>query len=157
MPFYDYACEKCGTEFETFHGINEKPRVVCPKCGSPAKKSISACGIIIRNSGAARMASDRAKTEAEARADLLANYGVERVQPVGSQSFMEVYNDVKAQGSLVRDQMQQKREENAKRARDKHRKWAVKANRRVAKKTLEANEKKAKDAAAKRALHLASK
>jgi putative FmdB family regulatory protein len=30
---YDYRCI-CGEIFITSHGMNEKPKVVCPKCGS---------------------------------------------------------------------------------------------------------------------------
>lgn len=35
---YDYICNNCSNEdrwliFETNHGMNEKPKVKCPKCG----------------------------------------------------------------------------------------------------------------------------
>jgi len=29
---YDYKCDECGHEFITNHGMNEKPKVICPKC-----------------------------------------------------------------------------------------------------------------------------
>lgn len=154
MPFYDYACEKCGTSLEIFHRIADTPRITCSKCGSLAKKAISACGIIVRNTSALRASSDRAKSEQAAHADLKENYGVEKIHPVGTQSFMEVYNGVKTQGTLLRDQMQQKREENERQAKAKRREWAVKANRRVAKRTLMAKEMRAKEDASKRAIHL---
>lgn len=52
MPTYDYKCIKCGNTFEQFHGINERPQVVCPKCGSIAQKQISLhSGLIFRGSG----------------------------------------------------------------------------------------------------------
>ena len=154
MPFYDYACTKCDKEFEVLHRIHEKPEVLCPACGKPAKKMISACGIIIHHTGAMRATRDKIRTESEARADLLENYGVEKVTPVGNQSFAEVYRGIKEQGTSVRDRMQQTREENAAKAKKKQREWAVGANRRVAKKTIAAKEKKASEAAAKRAIRL---
>jgi putative FmdB family regulatory protein len=38
MPVYEYACKKCGHEFEELVFGDEKP--VCPKCkaGAPEKK-----------------------------------------------------------------------------------------------------------------------
>lgn len=52
MPTYDYKCIKCGNTFEHFHGINERPQVVCPKCGSLSQKQISLhSGLIFKGSG----------------------------------------------------------------------------------------------------------
>lgn len=52
MPTYDYKCIKCGHSFEIFHGVNEKPQAVCPKCGSLAQKQISLhSGLIFKGSG----------------------------------------------------------------------------------------------------------
>ena len=35
MPLYDYQCEACGEEFETFSTISQRDRddVECPACG----------------------------------------------------------------------------------------------------------------------------
>jgi putative FmdB family regulatory protein len=33
MPTYDYACDKCGHEFEFVHGMMETFNGKCPKCG----------------------------------------------------------------------------------------------------------------------------
>ena len=51
MPFYDYKCKKCEEEFEVFHSINSTEQRFCPKCGSTAKKLISAPPIIFKGSG----------------------------------------------------------------------------------------------------------
>lgn len=52
MPTYDYKCLKCGNIFELFHGVNERPQVVCKKCGSIAKKQISLnSGLIFKGNG----------------------------------------------------------------------------------------------------------
>jgi putative FmdB family regulatory protein len=31
MPTYEYACEKCGSTFELFQSMNDKPLATCPK------------------------------------------------------------------------------------------------------------------------------
>ena len=31
MPTYEYACAKCGLEFEKFQSISEEPLTACPK------------------------------------------------------------------------------------------------------------------------------
>ena len=32
MPTYDYICDACGHEFETFESITSNPRTDCPEC-----------------------------------------------------------------------------------------------------------------------------
>jgi putative FmdB family regulatory protein len=52
MPTYDYACPKCETTFEVFHGMNDRPRIACPSCRGRARKQIGAgAGILFRGSG----------------------------------------------------------------------------------------------------------
>ena len=60
MPTYEYACSKCGHEFEKFQSISAKPLDVCPRelCGQKkwgrgkVKKKISAgAGLIFKGSG----------------------------------------------------------------------------------------------------------
>ena len=34
MPFYDYACEKCGYVWDVQHSIHEDPKYKCPECES---------------------------------------------------------------------------------------------------------------------------
>jgi len=60
MPTYEYACSKCGHEFEKFQSIADKPLDVCPKelCAQKkwgrgkVKKKISAgAGLIFKGSG----------------------------------------------------------------------------------------------------------
>lgn len=48
---YDYKCPKCGFIKEVSHGMNEKPDVICDKCGAKMNKIISNEGLfIIKNS-----------------------------------------------------------------------------------------------------------
>src|ERR1051325_11595770 len=60
MPTYEYACTKCGHEFEQFQSIADKPLTVCPKevCKlkrwgkGKVKKLIGAgAGLIFKGSG----------------------------------------------------------------------------------------------------------
>ena len=38
MPTYEYACEKCGHEFEIFQSMKDQPLKVCPKESCKLKK-----------------------------------------------------------------------------------------------------------------------
>jgi putative FmdB family regulatory protein len=60
MPTYEYACSKCGHEFEKFQSMAEKPLAVCPKelCaqkkwgkGKVIKKISAGAGLIFKGSG----------------------------------------------------------------------------------------------------------
>ena len=56
MPTYDYKCESCGFEFESFHKVSELRDdgmdEECPKCKSPCKRQISGgTGIIFKGPG----------------------------------------------------------------------------------------------------------
>ena len=53
MPTYDYACQKCGHEFEEFQAITAKPLRKCPECGKLALKRLigTGAGIIFKGSG----------------------------------------------------------------------------------------------------------
>jgi len=42
MPIYEYACKKCGNEFEALVAMSAKDNPCCPKCDSPkVKKKMS--------------------------------------------------------------------------------------------------------------------
>lgn len=54
MPIYEYqaapshsetACEQCRARFEVFQGIREAALELCPKCGGPIERQISAPAI----------------------------------------------------------------------------------------------------------------
>lgn len=60
MPTYEYACAKCGHEFEIFQSMKDKPLAVCPKekCklkrwgkGRVKKKLGAGAGLIFKGSG----------------------------------------------------------------------------------------------------------
>jgi putative FmdB family regulatory protein len=60
MPTYEYACEKCGHEFETFQPMSAAPLKVCPAglCaqkkwgrGRVKKKISGGAGLLFKGSG----------------------------------------------------------------------------------------------------------
>jgi putative FmdB family regulatory protein len=52
MPTYSYQCKRCGHIHDLFHGISERPRVKCPKCGGPCVRLIgTGAGVIFKGSG----------------------------------------------------------------------------------------------------------
>lgn len=53
MPTYEYECEACGHQFETFQSITDKPLRRCPKCGRLKMRRLigKGAGIIFKGSG----------------------------------------------------------------------------------------------------------
>ncbi len=52
MPIYEYACDKCGHEFEANQRITEDPIKTCPECRSrKVKKLISQTSFVLKGSG----------------------------------------------------------------------------------------------------------
>jgi putative FmdB family regulatory protein len=60
MPTYDYHCEKCGKNFETFQSMKDAPLTVCPKelCrqktwgkGKVKRQFGTGAGLIFKGSG----------------------------------------------------------------------------------------------------------
>ena len=53
MPTYEYACSKCGHQFEQFQSMRDDPLRKCPKCGKQALKRLvgGGAGLIFKGSG----------------------------------------------------------------------------------------------------------
>ena len=52
MPVYEYACEKCGHEFEREQRITEDPVKVCPKCkAKKVRRLISRTAFVLKGGG----------------------------------------------------------------------------------------------------------
>lgn len=80
MPIYEYACDKCGHEFEREQRITDDPVKTCPECRSrKVKKLISQTSFVLKgggwysdlysSSGGKDDKSDEGKTETAAKAD----------------------------------------------------------------------------------------
>jgi putative FmdB family regulatory protein len=53
MPTYEYACPKCGHEFEQFQSMRDEPLKKCPKCKKAGVKRLvgSGAGLIFKGTG----------------------------------------------------------------------------------------------------------
>jgi len=52
MPIYEYACDKCGHEFEREQRITDDPVKTCPECRSrKVKKLISRTSFVLKGGG----------------------------------------------------------------------------------------------------------
>ena len=67
MPVYEYACGKCGHEFEAEQRITEPPLKTCPRCRArKLKRLISQTSFVLKGSGwYADLYSSKAKPETE--------------------------------------------------------------------------------------------
>lgn len=150
MPLREYRCRECGAVWEFLQRKNEKPKV-CSICGKgKPEQLVSLCAFAVRNNRvASRFRDEMAKGE-EIRQELREEHGVEQVTPMGRNTLRDVMNDVKQQGSFVRDRMQETQEKNGKKRKEKQRDWMKKALKRTPKRKAERDEMMAKEAAEKR-------
>jgi putative FmdB family regulatory protein len=53
MPTYEYACPKCGHQFEQFQSMRDDPLKVCPKCKKTGLKRLvgGGAGLIFKGTG----------------------------------------------------------------------------------------------------------
>lgn len=52
MPTYEYACDKCGHEFEREQRITDDPVKTCPECrGRRVRRLISNTSFVLKGSG----------------------------------------------------------------------------------------------------------
>jgi len=53
MPTYEYACTKCGYEFEQFQSMKDEPLKKCPKCKKQSLRRLvgAGAGLIFKGSG----------------------------------------------------------------------------------------------------------
>ena len=53
MPTYEYACPKCGHQFEQFQSMRDEPLKKCPKCKKTGLKRLvgGGAGLIFKGTG----------------------------------------------------------------------------------------------------------
>jgi len=45
LPHFDYECQSCGYEFESFHAMSAQPLVDCPRCNQPKLIKLVGAGL----------------------------------------------------------------------------------------------------------------
>ena len=51
MPNYEYKCNNCSHQFETFQSIHDDALTECPKCNGKIRRIIGNIGIAFKGSG----------------------------------------------------------------------------------------------------------
>jgi putative FmdB family regulatory protein len=51
MPTYEYACTKCGHEFEALQSFSDDALTECPECKGEVQKVYSNVGVVFKGSG----------------------------------------------------------------------------------------------------------
>jgi hypothetical protein len=51
MPTYEYACTKCGHQFEAFQSFSDEALTECPECKGEVQKVYSNVGVVFKGSG----------------------------------------------------------------------------------------------------------
>ena len=51
MPTYEYACTKCGHQFEIVQSFSDDALTKCPECGGSLRKVFGSVGIVFKGSG----------------------------------------------------------------------------------------------------------
>jgi putative FmdB family regulatory protein len=64
VPIYDYICNNAH-RLEVIHGVHDEGPAICPQCGGPLRRALSAPAIHFRGTGWAK--KDRSVTSAPAK------------------------------------------------------------------------------------------
>lgn len=51
MPLYPYRCTQCSHRFEKIQSFSAEPEKVCPKCGGPVERVLTAPGLQFKGAG----------------------------------------------------------------------------------------------------------
>ena len=51
MPTYEYACTKCGHQFEAVQSFSDDALTKCPECRGKLRKVFGSVGIVFKGSG----------------------------------------------------------------------------------------------------------
>jgi len=51
MPTYEYACTKCGHQFEALQSFTDEALTECPECKGFVQKVYSNVGVVFKGSG----------------------------------------------------------------------------------------------------------
>ncbi len=155
MPIYRYKCPGCDN-FEEQLFLNYKSSVdaniICGVCGLEELprtfegNSISLTKGFRKSKGFVQGELKRAQ---DMKKELSRDYLVEEMTGLQGQGFNELYDNIKANGNQVREDMQRRMEKTSKEADVRQKEWKKGAVKRHGKRVEEIKERKAKEAQVK--------
>jgi hypothetical protein len=134
--------------------MNESPTFECVDCGVVMKRVYNSFNLGHGKRVVQRKVEDKLKAESDMKQEMKEDFGVESFKPITAQSMTEVYDDVKAQGSFVKERMQAETERADAKRRKKQKDWKKAAMRRAPARSRERVERKKAEAAKKRAIRM---
>ena len=69
MPTYEYACAKCGHQFEVVQSFSDAPISQCPECQGEVKKVFSNVGVVFKGSGFYKTDSRKSESKSETKTE----------------------------------------------------------------------------------------
>jgi putative FmdB family regulatory protein len=51
LPLYAYRCTQCGYQYEKVQKFNAEPETVCPQCGGPVERPLTAPALQFKGAG----------------------------------------------------------------------------------------------------------
>jgi len=51
LPLYAYRCTQCGHSFEKIQSFSDEPELVCPRCGGPLERPLTAPRLQFKGAG----------------------------------------------------------------------------------------------------------
>ena len=51
MPLYAYRCTRCGHQYEKVQKFSAEPETVCPQCGGPVERPLTAPALQFKGAG----------------------------------------------------------------------------------------------------------
>jgi hypothetical protein len=134
--------------------MTESPTYLCPQCEVEMKRVYNTFGLTHGKRLIHDKVQDKLKHESDMKQEMKEEYGVEGFQPIAASSMKEVYDDVRSQGSFVKERMQAETERTEAKRKKKSREWMTQAMRRAPERSREKVERKKAEAAKKRAIRV---
>lgn len=69
MPLYEYECKECGRRTEKIQKFSDEPLTVCPHCGGPIERTLTAPAVQFKGGGWYKDLYSSAKPAASSKAD----------------------------------------------------------------------------------------
>ncbi|HEV2577966.1 MAG TPA: FmdB family zinc ribbon protein [Acidobacteriaceae bacterium] len=83
MPLYEYECKECGRRTEKIQKFSDAPLTVCPHCGGPIERTLTAPAVQFKGGGWYKDLYSSAKPAASSNGDT-AKSGGETSKPAES-------------------------------------------------------------------------